>query len=214
MKIPPTNTHPPAIIFDIGGVLLDWNPRYLYRKLFPNDEHGMEHFLAEIDFNGWNQQQDAGRPFSVAVAELCARYPQYCELIRAYDERFPESIQGAIHGTVDILRCLWMQGFPLFGLSNWPAEKFYLVRPTYEFLAWFQDIVISGEVGVAKPDPRIFQVLLEQVDRPAVECLLIDDSPTNVGAAQALGFQTVHFQSPAQLAAELARRGLMPDQLL
>jgi 2-haloacid dehalogenase len=211
MKTPRTTTHPPAIIFDFGGVLLDWNPRYLYRKLFPNDEQGMERFLAEIDFIEWNHLQDAGRPFSVAVAELCARHPQYCDLIRAYDERFLESLNGAIPGTVDILRRLWMEDFSLFGFSNWPAEKFYLVRPRYEFLSWFQSIVISGEVGIAKPDPRIFQILLVQVDRPAGECLLIDDSPANIVTAQALGFQTIHFHTPPLLAGELSRRGLLPE---
>jgi 2-haloacid dehalogenase len=214
MKTPITSTHQPAIIFDFGGVLLDWNPRYLYRKLFPNDEQGMEHFLTEIGFDEWNQLQDAGRPFSLAVTELCARHPQYCDLIRAYDERFPESIKGIIPRTVDILRCLWTAGFSLFGFTNWPAEKFYLVRPQYEFLGWFQGIVISGEVGIAKPDPRIFQVLLRQVDRLAQECLLIDDSPANINIAQALGFQTIHFHSPPQLAGELARRGLLPDTQL
>jgi 2-haloacid dehalogenase len=213
MKTPTSNTLPPAIIFDFGGVLLDWNPRYLYRKLFPNDEQGMERFLAEIGFDEWNHLQDAGRPFSVAVAELCFRHPQYCDLIRAYDERYLESLKGAITGTVDILRCLWTVGFSLFGFSNWPAEKFYLVRPGYEFFSWFQGVVISGEVGIAKPDPRIFQVLLEQVDRPAGECLLIDDSPINITIAQALGFQTIHFHRPAQLASDLARRGLLPESL-
>jgi 2-haloacid dehalogenase len=200
---------PSALIFDFGGVLLDWNPRYLYRKLFPHDEQAMECFLAEIDFYKWNQQQDTGRPFSVAVAEHCARHPQYCDLIRAYDERFIESLSGPIQGTVDILHCLWSLGFPLYGLSNWPAEKFQLVRPIYEFFNWFQAILISGEVGIAKPDPRIFRMLLEKVGQPAHECLLIDDSPANIESAQALGFQVILFQTPLQLEGELARRGLI-----
>ena len=118
MKTPTTNTHPPAIIFDFGGVLLDWNPRYLYRKLFPNNEQGMEHFLAEIGFDEWNHLQNAGRPFSVAIAELSARYPQYCDLIRAYDERYLESLKGAIPGTVNILCSLCTVGFPLIGFRN------------------------------------------------------------------------------------------------
>jgi len=210
MKTPTTNIHPPAIIFDFGGLLLDWNPRYLYRKLFPNDEQGMERFLAEIRFDEWNHLQDAGRPFSEAITELCSRHPQYCDLIRAYDERYLESIKGAIPGTVDILRCLCTEDFSLFGFSNWPAEKFFLVRPGYEFLGWFQGIVISGEVGIAKPDPRIFQALLALVGRPSGECLLIDDSPANIDAAQVLGFQTIHFRRPSQLAGELVRRGLLP----
>jgi len=200
----------PTIIFDYGGVLLDWNPRYLYRKLFPGDEQAMERFLAEIGFSEWNVQQDAGRPFSVAVAELCARYPHYCDLIRAYDERFLEAVGGAIPGTVDILGHLHRAGFPLYGLSNWSAEKFRLVRPRYAFFDWFQGMVISGEVGIVKPDPRIFHLLLEQVARPANECLLIDDSAANIAAAQCLGFQTILFRSPAQLEAEMSSRGLLP----
>ena len=200
----------PTIIFDYGGVLLDWNPRYLYRQLFPGDEQAMERFLAEIGFSEWNLQQDAGRPFSVAVAELCARHPHYCDLIRAYDERFLEAVGGAIPGTVEILRRLHLAGFPLYGLSNWPAEKFRLVRPRYAFFDWFQGMVISGEVGIVKPDPRIFHLLLEQVARPAGECLLVDDAPANIAAAGCLGFQTIHFHSPTQFAAELSTRGLLP----
>jgi len=201
----------PAIIFDFGGVLLDWNPRYLYRKLFPGDEAAMERFLAEIGFSEWNSQQDAGRPFSEAVAELCARHPHHCELIRAYDERFLETLSGAISDTVDILGRLHRAGYPLYGLSNWPAEKFRLVRPAYEFFDWFQGMVISGDVGVTKPDPRIFQLLLQQLGRPAEGCLLIDDAPANIAAAASLGFQTIHFHHPAQLAAELNSRGLLND---
>lgn len=209
MLKPTSHNHSTTFVFDFGGVLLDWNPRYLYRKLFPGDEPGMERFLREIDFDSWNKLQDAGRPFSVAVAELCARHPQYCELIRAYDERYPESLGGAIQGTVDILRHLWKAGFPLFALSNWSAEKFHLVRPAYEFLDWFQGITLSGEVGANKPDRRIFQALLRQAARPAEECLLIDDATANIAAAQALGFQTIQFESSDQLAHELHRRGFL-----
>jgi 2-haloacid dehalogenase len=200
----------PAIIFDFGGVLLDWNPRYLYRKLFPGDEPALERFLTEIGFSEWNHLQDAGRPFSLAVAELCACHPQYCDLIHAYDENFLESVKGAIPGTVDILRRLRHSGFPLFGLSNWSAEKFRLVRPRYEFFTWFQGMVISGEVGVAKPDPRIFHLLLQLVARPVGECLLIDDASANIAVAQTLGFQTIFFHSPTQLEVELSSRGLLP----
>jgi len=206
----PNSTAPaPAIVFDFGGVLMDWNPRYLYRKLFPGDEAGMERFLAEVGFSEWNQLQDAGRPFSEAVAELCARHPHYCELIQAYDQRYPESLSGSIPGSVEILRQLKAAGYPLYGLSNWPDEKFELVRPDYEFFAWFDSIVISGAVGVAKPDRRIFELLLAQVGRPASECLLIDDSAANIAAAQAIGFQTIHFHSPEQLANELKEHGLL-----
>lgn len=199
----------PALIFDFGGVLLDWNPRHLYRKLFPDDEAGMERFLAEIHFDEWNHLQDAGRKFAVAVPELCSRFPQYSGLIRAYDERYPESILGAIPGTVEILSRLKAAGRPLYGLSNWPAEKYDLVRPQYPFLAWFEGVVISGEVGLAKPDLRIFRLLLQRIGRLAGECLLVDDSPTNTAAASRLGFDTILFESPPALEAALAARGLI-----
>ncbi|MCU0485378.1 MAG: HAD family phosphatase [Anaerolineales bacterium] len=210
-NLPP---QPTALIFDFGGVLIDWNPRYLYRKLFPGDEPTMERFLAEIGFDDWNRLQDAGRPFAVAVPELCARHPQYCDLIRAYDERYPESLGGAIPGTVEILHRLWTAGFPLFALSNWPAEKYHQVRSNFPFFTWFHEIVISGEVGCAKPDPRIFQILLDKVNRPPEACLLIDDAPANISAARALGFQTIRFQDAPQLARELALRGLLTDPVV
>jgi 2-haloacid dehalogenase len=206
----PANNIPPAlIIFDLGGVLLDWNPRYLYHKFFPGDEQAMERFFEEVGFTEWNKAQDAGRPFAQGVDELCASHPQYCGLIRAYDERFQESLGGAIPGTVEILRRLHAAGRPLWALSNWSAEKFRLVRPAYAFLELFESIVISGDVGVNKPEKRIFQVLLQQSGREAGECLFIDDSQANISAAQGLGFQCILFQDPALLEQELISRGLL-----
>ncbi len=204
--VPASTSGKPAIIFDFGGVLLDWDPRYLYRKLFSGDEAAMNKFLEEIDFFGWNQQQDAGRPFEIAVAEACSRFPQYCDLIKAYPARYEESLSGPIWDSVVILQSLRNAKYSLYGLSNWPAEMFYRILPKYPFLGWFQDIVISGEVGLNKPDPRIFQILLDRVNRPAGDCLLIDDSQKNIQTAQDLGFQTILFQSPAQLREELMRK--------
>jgi len=200
-----------AIVFDFGGVLIDWNPRYLYRKLFDGDEAAMERFLAEIRFMDWNVKQDNGRPFDEAVAELSAQFPQYAALIRAYHERYPESISGPIAPTVALLKALKAAGYPLYGLSNWPLEKFLLVRPRYDFFNWFDDMVISGEVKLIKPDPRIFALLLERIGRPAAQCLLIDDSEKNIEAARRLGFQTIHFESPEQCEAALITLGLLPQ---
>lgn len=197
-----------AIIVDFGGVLIDWNPRYLYRKLFPGDEPGMERFLAEIDFTEWNRQQDAGRAFSLAVAEHVKRFPSYAALIRAYDERWEESIAGPLHETVELLLPLKQAGFELHGLSNWSSEKFALVRPKYAFFQLFETILLSGDVKVVKPDPRIFRALLDRINRPAGECLFIDDSEENITAAQTLGFETIRFESAAQLRRELGRRGV------
>jgi 2-haloacid dehalogenase len=189
----------PALVFDFGGVLIDWNPRYLYRKVFNNDEKSVERFFNEVGFFEWNQLQDAGRPFSEAVSDLCARHPQHCDLIRLYDERYEESIGGPIAASVEILRKLHAAGYHLFGLSNWPAEKFQVVRHKYDFFSWFDAIIISGEVRLAKPDPRIFHLLLDRIARPAADCLMIDDSSANIQTAQSLGFRTILFQSPQQL---------------
>ena len=201
----------PAIIFDYGGVLVDWDPRYLYRKVFAGDEQAVERFLKEVRFFEWNLQQDAGRPFHTAIAEVCASYPHYCEQIKAYDERYEESISGPIWGTVEILRELKEAGYSLYGLSNWPAEKWRQVSPKYEFFGWFADIVISGEVKLAKPDPAIFQLLLERIGRPAGECLYIDDAPHNIEAARGLGFQTILFESPEQIGKDLKTMGVLRD---
>jgi 2-haloacid dehalogenase len=203
--------HRPTIIFDFGGVLLNWDPRHLYRKYFNGDEQAMERFLSEVDFFSWNLHQDAGRPFSEGVAQGCAQHPDYCELLKIYDEHYPESIIGPISGSVEILKDLKQAGYSLFGLSNWSAEKFNLVRGQYEFLDWFEQILLSGEARLAKPDPRIFHLMLEKVGRPAAECLLIDDSPKNIETAQRLGFQTIHFQSPEQLCQALADKGILVE---
>ncbi len=191
---------------------MDWNPLYLYLKAFNNDSQAAERFLTEIGFAEWNIQNDAGRPMSETVAELCILHPQHCRLIRLYDECYLESLKGAITNSVIILRYLSAAGFNLYGLSNWPAEKFRLVRPRYDFFNLFDDIIISGEVRLVKPDERIFHLLLERISRPADECLLIDDSACNIQAALALGFQTIHFRSSQQLEDELVKRGIWPVQ--
>lgn len=187
---------------------MDWDPRYLYRQLFVDDKQGMERFLEEVQFMEWNARQDGGRSFEVAVAELSTQFPHYADLIHAYDLRWEESINGPIQPTIEIMRTLRDSGYPLYGLSNWSAEKFMLVRHKYEFFRWFEDIILSGEVKLSKPDPRIFVYTLERIGRGAETCLLIDDSLQNIAAANAMGFQTIHFQSPGQLAAELSEMGI------
>jgi 2-haloacid dehalogenase len=198
-----------AIIFDFGGVLLDWNPRYLYRKIFVGDPQAMERFFIDTHFEEWNLELDAGRPFSEAVEEGCRRYPQYYDQIRAYDTRWEESLGGEIRPSIEILRQLKQARYALYGFSNWSAEKFYLVRPHYAFMDWFDSIVLSGEEKLNKPDPRIFEVLLKRVGRPAAECLLVDDSLKNTAVARQLGLQAIHFQSPEQLNAELQKMGVL-----
>lgn len=190
--------------------MIDWNPRYLYRKLFPDNETAMESFLAEIGFTEWNREQDAGRAFSLAVTELVKRFPSYADLIRAYDERWEESIAGPLQATVDLLPPLKAAGFELHGLSNWSSEKFASVRTRYPFFQLFETILLSGDVKLVKPDPRIFGVLLERIGRSASECLFIDDSEQNIETARTLGFETIRFESADQLLGELQQRRLLP----
>ena len=142
-------------IFDLGGVLVDWNPRYLYRKLFDGDEVAMERFLGEICNTAWNLQQDAGRPFAEACALLVARHPGQRGLIEAYRARWPEMLAGPIHGTVEILRELKARGTPLYALTNWSAETFPLALERYDFLHWFEGTVGSGVEMLLKPVPGV-----------------------------------------------------------
>jgi 2-haloacid dehalogenase len=169
----------------------------------------MEQFLNEVDFMEWNLQQDKGRPFEEATAELAGQFPQYGHIIRAYHEHWEESLVGDIPKSVELLKKLKQKGFPLYGLSNWSAETFPMTRRKYPFLEVFDDIVLSGEVKLIKPDPTIFKLLLERNNLKAMECLLIDDSEKNIAIAQELGFQTIHFQSPIQLESELSSLGLL-----
>jgi len=202
-----------AIVFDFGGVLIDWNPRHLYRKLFPGNERAMESFLIEIGFTEWNLQQDSGRAFAPAVAELVAQFPTYADLIQAYDERWEESIAGPIHATVALLLPLKQAGYELHGLSNWSSEKFAIACTKYEFFHLFETILVSGDVKLLKPDPSIYVVFLERIGRTASECLFIDDSYQNIVTARGLGFETIHFESSDQLLRELQQRGLLPIEV-
>jgi 2-haloacid dehalogenase len=192
-----------AIIFDYGNVLLEWDPRFIYNRYFPDDPEGMEHFFKEVNFADWNLQQDKGRPFKEGIALLSREFPHYSHLIQAYHDLWIDSVGGSIAGTVEILKRLKQAGYPVYGLSNWSAETFPYMRERHDFFDLFDDMVISGEVGHVKPEPEIFQILLDKIGRPAEECLFIDDSLINVGQAQTLGFATILFQSPQQLESSL-----------
>jgi 2-haloacid dehalogenase len=196
-------------VFDLGGVLIDWNPRYLYRQLFDGDEAAMERFLAEICNNDWNLQQDAGRPFAEACALLVARHPGQKHLIEAYRARWIEMLAGPIHGTVEILRELRDRGTPLYALTNWSAETFPLARERYDFLHWFQATVVSGVEKVVKPDPRIYRLLLERHDIDPAASVYIDDNPINARVATELGLHGIHFTGPDALSDDLKRVGLL-----
>lgn len=198
-----------AIVFDYGNVLIEWNPRNMYSRYFPNDAEGMERFLHEADFAGWNAQQDRGRSFKEGVAEASRKFPQYAHLFQAYHDYWKDSIGEALWDTVGIVKRLKQKGCPLYGLSNWSAETFPHVCEKYEFFNLFDDMVISGKVGHVKPEPEIYHILLGKIGKPAQECLFIDDSPANIQQAQELGFQTIRFESPEQLESALQERNLL-----
>ena len=196
-------------IFDLGGVLIEWDPRHLYRKLFAGDEAAMEDFLATVCTTEWNECQDAGRTFAEATQALLPRYADKRELIEAWGNRFGEMIPGAVEGTVGILGELKARGVPVYAITNWSAETFPPQRQRFPFLEIFDDIVVSGEERVIKPDPRIFRILLERHGFAPRDAVFIDDVPANAAAASALGIQGIHFQSPEQLRRELVACGLL-----
>ena len=198
-----------AVVFDIGGVLIDWNPRHLYRKLFNGDEAAMEHFLATVCTQEWNEHNDRGRPLAEGVALLTAEHPHHAELIAAFVSRWHETIAGAIEGTVEVLAELKQHGTAVYALSNWSAETFPLARPRFEFLSWFDGMVISGEEGLIKPDPRIFEVLCERYELRPETTVFVDDIAANVEAAQALGFRAIQFVRPGELRAALVDLGAL-----
>jgi 2-haloacid dehalogenase len=200
---PSINSQIKAIIFDFGNVLLEWNPRYVYERFFPNDPEVMESFLEEVNFMEWNALQDQGRSFTEGVAVLSKEFPHYSHLIQAYQDNWIDSLGDSLDGTVEILKELKKAGYPVYGLSNWSAETFPRAREKHDFFDLLDDMVISGEVGQVKPHPEIFQILLERIGKPAEECLFIDDALTNIQQAQAMGFATVLFESPEQLRTRL-----------
>ena len=199
---------PSAVVFDLGGVLINWDPRHLYRQLF-DDEDEMERFLAEVTTQEWNAKQDEGRAVADAVEELAARHPDRRDLIAAYYDRWPEMLGGAIEGTVEVLRELRERGVRLYALSNWSAETFPVARPMFPFLEWFDGIVISGEVKMVKPDPRIFAHVLDKFGLEPSSTVFVDDNAENVRAGQAAGFIGILFESPEQLRRQLRSARLL-----
>jgi len=198
-----------TVIFDLGGVLLDWNPRHLYRKLFPGDEAAMEHFLGTVCTHEWNRGQDAGRPCAEATQLLRAQHPDKAQLIDAYYARFDEMIAGPIEGSVAILAELRERGTSLYFLSNYSAETFRLAPPRFEFLSWFTGGIVSGEHGVIKPDPAIYSLLIEHFAIDPKRAIFIDDVAVNAEAARPFGIHPIHFRGPDALGAELVELGLL-----
>ena len=197
------------VVFDLGGVLIDWDPRHLYRKLFAGDEAAMEHFLATVCTRDWNRCQDAGRSFAEGARLLKAEHPDKAELIDAYGARFAEMMAGPIAGSVEILAELRESGTPLYGLTNWSAETYPPALERFGFLQWFRGVLVSGEVGVIKPEPRIFELLIERFAIIPEHAVYIDDVEANAAAARTFGILAIHFTTPAALRAELIELGLL-----
>jgi len=197
------------VIFDLGGVLLDWNPRHLYRQLFAGDETAMEHFLDNICTTEWNRRQDAGRPCPEGAALLRAEHPDKAELIDAYYTRHLDMIAGPIDGTVAILTELRQRGTPLYFLSNYAAETYPLALARFDFLSWFMGGIVSGHHGVIKPDPAIYALLIERCGIDPRRAVFIDDVAANAEAARPFGIHPIHFTSPEALRADLAGLGLL-----
>lgn len=182
------------IIFDFGGVLLDWNPRYLYKSYFNNDEE-MEHFLADICNGEWNIKQDAGRPFAEAVKELQAKFPEYAEAIQMYDDDWEKMLKCELPESIDLLKELKSMGYGIYGLTNWSAEKIGYAFANYSFFSLFDGIVVSGVEKVVKPDRKIYEILLERYSLKPGECVFIDDNQDNVDMAKVLGINAVRFDN-------------------
>jgi 2-haloacid dehalogenase len=197
-----------AVLFDLGGVLVDWDPRYLYRKIFA-DQAAMEHFLATVCTQEWNEEQDAGQPFAEGVRLLTERHPHMAAEIAAYHLRWEEMLNGEIAASVAIVSELRERPLRLFALTNWSAETFPIARRLFPFLAWFDAILISGEECVRKPDRRIFELAATRFGFDPAATLFIDDSPRNIEAAAALGFRTHRFIDPEGLRAVLVVEGAL-----
>jgi 2-haloacid dehalogenase len=198
-----------TVLFDLGAVLIDWNPRYLYRPLFNGDEQAMEYFLAEIAPPWWNLEIDAGKSFDKAVAERAALHPAHSKLIAQWRDGWETMLRDEIPESVAILRDLRDRGHRLHALTNWSAETFPIARRRFKFLQWFEHIVVSGEVGLAKPDSRIFELTIERCALNPASTVFIDDNLHNVEAGRNAGLHALHFTNPQQLRTDLTQLGML-----
>ncbi len=197
-------------VFDLGGVLIDWNPRYLYRKLFVGDDQAMEHFLSTVCTPSWNARQDAGRTLAEACALLTSMHPDKSPLIDAWRHRYDEMLGGPIHGTVDLLSELRSREVPLYALSNWSTETYPAALKRFDFLKWFRGVLLSGEVRLLKPDPRFYELFFQTFAINPAHAIYIDDLQPNVETATALGMHGILFTDPQALRKELQNIGFIP----
>ena len=196
------------IIFDFGGVLMDWNPRYFFKDYF-NDDDKMEYFLENIAQDEWNIEQDRGRSLSEGTEIQIKKFPEWEKEIRAYYDNWTVMLKSDIPQNVDVLRKLKNTDYQLFGLTNWSAETFPYALENYDFFQIFDGkIVVSGTEKLIKPDPAIWHILLERYHIQAGESVFIDDNPKNIEMAQSLGFATIHVTPDTNLEQELTVLGV------
>ena len=207
---PPLEGRPvTAVLWDLGGVLLDWDPRHLYRQLFGDDVAGMEDFLANVCTASWHAEQDLGRPIAEACAELSKQHPRQAQLILAWAERNEEMVKGPVEGSTELLAEVVEAGVRCYALTNMERESFERRVGLYEFFDWFDGSFVSGFEGVMKPDPRFFKLALERFALVPEETLFTDDKPDNVAAAAGLGVPATVFRHAASLRSELVSRGVL-----
>ena len=198
------------IIFDLGGVLIDWNPEYVYLDVFKSNRKKMEKFFDKVCTFDWNENQDAGYPLANATEDRIALFPEQADLIRMYYGRWEEMLRGSISGTVSILKKIVSNNdYRVFALTNWSAETFPIALKRFDFLHWFEGIVVSGTEKTRKPFPEIYETTLERYDLKACESIFIDDNERNVAAANQLGIQTIKFLNPHQLEKDLKTKKIL-----
>lgn len=198
-----------TVVFDLGGVLIDWNPRYLYRKIFTTEDE-ITWFMTNVCTSEWNDMQDAGRSFADATEELVMKFPEHETPIRAWYGRFPETISGAIQPTVDVLtRIKEKQAHRLYALTNWSAESFPWAQQNFEFLSWFEGIVVSGVEKTRKPYADFYHILFNRYNIDPARAVFIDDNVKNIKGANDVGLNTIHFTTAADLERDLVKLGVL-----
>lgn len=197
-----------AVLFDLGKVLLDWDPRYYYRSHFASDE-ALDHFVRHVVGHDWYLQMDAGKPAAQAIAERSLAFPEHAELIARWTEGWPVMMRGAIPGSVEILDELRRRGVRLYALTNFSRETWPIAKARFDFLSWFEDAIVSGELGIVKPDRRLFELAISRCHLEPSRTVFIDDVPTNVEAGRACGLHAIRFTSPEKLREALTAIGLL-----
>lgn len=197
-----------TVLFDLGNVLIRWDPRNYYRSVFKDDSAGMEDFLANVCSPEWNHQMDMGKPYDEAIAELKEKWPDKVKLIEAWKTHWPEMLDGAIEENVEVLTALKKNGYALYALTNWSAENFHIAEERFQFLSCFRDIIVSGREGMAKPDPDFFKLAIRRFNIDSTRTVFIDDTAANIETARALEMTTLHVLPTTRLAEKLRGLGL------